>query len=173
VCDGDMYRRIAADLRARISSRELPPGTPLPSEPVLAERYGAAPGTVRQVLAVLADEGLITMPRGDAPWVSLESGDKAQPAKTAYRRVMDGLRARIAAGEFGQADRLPSETELMETFGVSRNTARRAYQELVYEGVVVVRHGVGAFPAFFGPSGPPQPHGEDGPDSGADPAMTS
>jgi DNA-binding GntR family transcriptional regulator len=33
----------------------------------------------------------------------------------------------------------------MEQYGVSRNTARRAFKVLADSGVVVVRHGVGAF----------------------------
>jgi DNA-binding GntR family transcriptional regulator len=90
---------------------------------------------------------LIEVTVGRGKRVTPTLGEK-EPARTAYRRVMDALRTRLAAGEFGQADRLPSETELIAEFGVSRNTVRRAYRELAYEGLVVIRHGAGAFPAF-------------------------
>jgi DNA-binding GntR family transcriptional regulator len=42
---------------------------------------------------------------------------------------------------------LPSEKELCEELGVSRNTVRRAYELLGDEGLVVRRQGVGAFVA--------------------------
>lgn len=42
-------------------------------------------------------------------------------------------------------DKLPSETELSERLGVSRNTVREAIKALESEGYVIARHGVGTF----------------------------
>lgn len=42
-------------------------------------------------------------------------------------------------------NRLPSEQELSETLGVSRNTIREALKSLENEGFLVSRHGVGTF----------------------------
>ena len=60
---------------------------------------------------------------------------------SAYRvpRVSNGL------GEVAVDDRLPGELELAEQYGVSRDTIRRAIQELVTSGRLVVLHGRGTF----------------------------
>lgn len=61
------------------------------------------------------------------------------------RRIADALRERIAAGEFGPGDQLPSERELVAAHQVARNTARAALLILGAEGLVVARHGRGVF----------------------------
>jgi GntR family transcriptional regulator len=61
---GAGYQRVAADLRAAVSGGEYPPGSRLPSETELARRYGVARGTVRQALATLAAEGLVSTTKG-------------------------------------------------------------------------------------------------------------
>ena len=43
-----------------------------------------------------------------------------------YRQIAGWLLARIEAGELAPGQPLPSETELMQTFGVARTTVRRA-----------------------------------------------
>jgi GntR family transcriptional regulator len=63
----------------------------------------------------------------------------------AYRQVADDLRARIAAGEYQQGARLPSERELIEVYAVSRPTIRDAVGLLRTEGVVIAEHGRGLF----------------------------
>ncbi|TQS45577.1 winged helix-turn-helix domain-containing protein [Cryptosporangium phraense] len=140
------YRRIAVDLRELIGKGAFAPGSMLPPEPKLAELLEAQRGPMRQALALLAREGTIEVIPGHGRRVAPpERRNGVQ--RTAYRVVMDGLRERLLAGEFGPADRLPSESKLMEQYGVSRNTIRRAYQELQFEGVVVVLHGQGAYRA--------------------------
>jgi GntR family transcriptional regulator len=55
-----------------------------------------------------------------------------------YRQIAAWLRARIEAGEFRPGeDPLPSEKDLIQLFGVARDTARRAVQVLRDEGLVV------------------------------------
>lgn len=62
-----------------------------------------------------------------------------------YRQIADHLRAAIDAGQLGPGDRLPSEAELKQHYGVARMTARQAIQELRAEGRVVAEHGRGLF----------------------------
>lgn len=62
--DRPAYRQIADHLRTDILSGSVAPGAPLPSEQELMDRYGAARGTVRQAIALLRNEGLITVERG-------------------------------------------------------------------------------------------------------------
>ena len=59
-------------------------------------------------------------------------------AEPPYRQIAAWLRARIEAGEFRSGeDPLPSEKDLIQLFGVARDTARRAVQVLRDEGLVV------------------------------------
>jgi DNA-binding LacI/PurR family transcriptional regulator len=60
-----------------------------------------------------------------------------------YQQLRQQLFSRIRRGEFGPGDMLPSENQLCEEYGVSVTTARRALLELVKEGVVRRRIGVG------------------------------
>ena len=63
------HATIAAALRDQIVRGELTAGAPLPSESQLCERYGVSRGTVRQALAALRAEGLISGGRGRVPVV--------------------------------------------------------------------------------------------------------
>jgi GntR family transcriptional regulator len=53
-------RRIAAELREQITSGDLGPGAPLPSEPELAAARGVSRQTARTALQILEQEGLVT-----------------------------------------------------------------------------------------------------------------
>ena len=57
--DGPLYRQLLAILRAPITDGRLSPGTSLPREADLAERFGVSLITVRQALRDLESEGLI------------------------------------------------------------------------------------------------------------------
>ena len=62
-----------------------------------------------------------------------------------YRRVAEALRMRIESGELGPRRRLPSIAELVEEHGVARDTAARAQQVLVDEGLAEVVPGWGTY----------------------------
>jgi DNA-binding GntR family transcriptional regulator len=53
-----------------------------------------------------------------------------------YRQIAGILRRQIESGEMEADDRLPSESDLVGTYGVSRVTARRAVDLLRSEGLV-------------------------------------
>jgi GntR family transcriptional regulator len=58
------YRELANELRMEMETGGYPPGSHLPSEGELGRAYGVARGTVRQALATLAAEGLISTRKG-------------------------------------------------------------------------------------------------------------
>lgn len=64
-----------------------------------------------------------------------------------YLQVKDRLQELIDGPTLKPGDKLPSETELCEGFGVSRTVIRQALQELEYEGLVRRRKGIGSFVA--------------------------
>lgn len=64
-----------------------------------------------------------------------------------YHQLRQNILARIRQGEFGPGSRLPSENQLCEEYGVSVTTARRAFLELVNEGIVYRKAGVGTIVA--------------------------
>lgn len=64
-----------------------------------------------------------------------------------YRQLRQELFSRIRKGEFAPGDLLPSENQLCEEYGVSLTTARRALLELVKEGIVRRRAGIGTMVA--------------------------
>ncbi|WP_068920861.1 GntR family transcriptional regulator [Planobispora rosea] len=65
------YQAIAGDLREQIHAGTLVAGAVLPSEHVLRRRYAASRNTVRQALAELEREGLITTEHGKGRFVRL------------------------------------------------------------------------------------------------------
>lgn len=65
--------------------------------------------------------------------------------RSAYQQVADALRSRIFSGDVQPGAKLPSETELIEEFQVSRSTARLAYNVLRGEGLIITRRGHGAY----------------------------
>ncbi len=64
---------------------------------------------------------------------------------SAYRQVASGLRQAIAAGKYPAGQRLPTEAELVTATGLSRQTVRRAFQELVTDGAIYRVRGRGTF----------------------------
>src|SRR5262245_58061903 len=62
-----------------------------------------------------------------------------------YAQLLDELRQQIADGLLLPGDRLPSESQLMEAYGISRGTVRHAVSILVHEGLIDRTHGAGSF----------------------------
>ncbi|QIV81893.1 FadR/GntR family transcriptional regulator [Mycolicibacterium frederiksbergense] len=61
------------------------------------------------------------------------------------QRVVAGLKDKIFAGDLPPGHKLPSETELVEEFGVSRTVVREAVTRLRAEGLVETFQGRGSF----------------------------
>ncbi len=59
--------------------------------------------------------------------------------------VAASLRAQILAGDIGVGQKLPTESQLTEAFGVSRTVVREAVANLAADGLVETRQGAGIF----------------------------
>lgn len=62
-----------------------------------------------------------------------------------YEQVAAILRRRIQTGKLGPHERLPSESDIVGIFGVSRGSARHAIRVLRDEGWVYTRPQLGSF----------------------------
>lgn len=65
--------------------------------------------------------------------------------ETLTSQLIRSLSARIEQGGLKPGDKLPSEQELIEEFGVSRTVVREAISSLRAAGLVATQQGVGAF----------------------------
>jgi GntR family transcriptional regulator len=65
-----MYRQIAEDLRGRIESGELAPGSQLPTELELRDQYSASRNTVRDAIKWLTNLGLVVTRPGQGTFVT-------------------------------------------------------------------------------------------------------
>src|SRR5712664_4986701 len=74
----------------------------------------------------------------------VKSNGSLQPL---YLQVKRHILDNIGSGKWGTSTRVPSENDIVKSFGVSRMTANRALRELRDEGVLVRIAGVGSFVA--------------------------
>ena len=59
--------------------------------------------------------------------------------------ISEQLKEQIELGRYEPGERLPSEFDLGETFGVSRTTVRHAIANLIQQGIVTTQRGKGIF----------------------------
>ncbi|MFB6909157.1 GntR family transcriptional regulator [Streptomyces bacillaris] len=81
--------------------------------------------------------------------------DSPSASRAPYMTVLDALAAEIKAGKIKPGEKIPSEAELVQRFGVARMTARRAVGVLRERGLVRTEWGKGTFVVG------PEPAGED------------
>lgn len=64
-----------------------------------------------------------------------------------YRQIVDQVRSAVANGRLDVGDKLPSVRVLAERLLINPNTVAKAFQDLLQDGVIESRHGLGAFVA--------------------------
>jgi GntR family transcriptional regulator len=80
-------------------------------------------------------------------WSKVKLSLNKYAARPLYQQLADVVRGLIDEGQLGPGDRLPSEIELADMFGMSRMTARRALDSLVTDGFLFRQSGKGTFVA--------------------------
>jgi DNA-binding FadR family transcriptional regulator len=83
--DRAVFRQLADLLRDQITSGELAPGEALPSELRLAQEYGISRTTVRQAIAQLRTEGLVTVDRPRGTFVRVPEQTELVPLRRGER----------------------------------------------------------------------------------------
>lgn len=63
----------------------------------------------------------------------------------AFKQIAQGIREAVSSGRLSPGDQVPSESQLMEHFGVARMTVRQALADLRAEGLLRSEHGRGVF----------------------------
>ncbi len=71
--------------------------------------------------------------------------DNAMAHQPLYLQIKDTLKRQILEGTYAPYQRMPSESELMAKFGVSRITVRQALRDLHREGLIFTTQGKGTF----------------------------
>ncbi|WP_329625113.1 GntR family transcriptional regulator [Streptomyces sp. NBC_01255] len=84
-----LYLRVAAALREDLAHRRISPGSRLPSERCLSQRYHVNRQTVRSALQLLRDERLVVTDRRGT-FAAAAGGDPAAPALAARRPTFPG-----------------------------------------------------------------------------------
>jgi DNA-binding GntR family transcriptional regulator len=69
-----------------------------------------------------------------------------QVRPVAYRTLAAQIRNAIRNGEYADGRQLPTEEQLVASYSVSRQTVRRAMQDLVSEGIIYRVAGRGTYP---------------------------
>lgn len=64
-----------------------------------------------------------------------------------YRQIIQHIRRAVALGQLALGEQLPAVRVLAEALVVNPNTVARAYQELIRDGLLESRSGVGVFVA--------------------------
>jgi GntR family transcriptional regulator len=78
-----------------------------------------------------------------AQCVAGETSENPESGALLYKRIADELRTAITSGEYLPGHALPSVTQLMERYGVSRSTVQTALSMLRAEGLTENRYGAG------------------------------
>ncbi len=64
-----------------------------------------------------------------------------------YQQIMEQIKQRVAVGEWGRGEEIPSIRQLAVALRVSVITVKRAYLELEREGIILTQHGKGSIVA--------------------------
>jgi GntR family phosphonate transport system transcriptional regulator len=106
-----LWRQIQDWLEFRIKEGEMPPGSKLPTEQELAERFGVNRHTVRRALTLLSEKELIRTEQGSGSFVREQIIDYAVGARTRFHENL--LRQeRKPRGELVSSGVIPATTEV-------------------------------------------------------------
>ena len=77
--------------------------------------------------------------------INMESNNNMDSQQLKYVQIEEDLKKLIFSDKIQPGDKLPSENTLAEKYQVSRQTVRKALNELIHEGYIYAEHGRGTF----------------------------
>lgn len=137
-----VIERVLTDVVAAPTSAE-------PGDRSALEEIRASVARMESLLAERLEDGAPA--RASAPVRSSRQRVSSAPVAPTFKRrsegVLNALEDLILSGEVQPGDRLPTERELAERFGVGRNSVREAIRQLSMLGLVEAYQGGGTFVA--------------------------
>lgn len=144
--DTHVYIQIADLLRERVS--DLPANRPVPSEADIRHEFGVARTTARKALGILRDECLIHSVQGQGSFTGPPSDAPKPPRRVPmFQQIADDIAQQIRVGELPPKRRIPTESALVNRYGVARETARRGIALLREQGWIYTVPQRGSFVA--------------------------
>jgi DNA-binding FadR family transcriptional regulator len=141
------YRRVAAEIGARVTARELLAGEPLPTELELAGQFAVTRSTVREALRELESAGLIERGRGTKRMVVA----KPSPAGVAARVSQSLALQEVTVREVWEALTVigPASAALAAQQRSAADLRRLAAAAQAFEGAASTGAALAAVGAFF------------------------
>lgn len=134
-----LYMQVAEEIRQRIAGGDIPPGHAVPSEHEIMTVFEVSRITATRAIRVLREEGLVYTVQGHGSFVGPESVPRVRRSSASappFQRIAAEVAERIRAGELRPDFPIPSETTLMQQYGVAKATVRRAVALLREQGWV-------------------------------------
>lgn len=131
MAENRLYQSIAAELRQSIESGEFPPGSRLPGERELAERFRVSRVTIREAEIALEAQGWLAIKTGSGVYVRPREGalgalpDVSAFDVTAARAVIEAEAAALAAARVTDEE-LAQLDQLIDTMASERSTDAEA-----------------------------------------------
>lgn len=108
-----LWRRIYNQLKQEIQAGSFAPGSKLPSESELSQRFSVNRHTVRRALATMADEGMIKVEQGRGSFVEEHILDYLIGSRTRFSEIVGG-QARSAVGKLLSSEVIEADSELTD-----------------------------------------------------------
>lgn len=140
-----VWRQIAEVMEAEIAEGRLAPGSRLPTEAALAERFGVNRHTLRQAMKVLADKGLVRVAQGSGTFV--EQRPLAYPigTRTRFSEIVVA-QAREPAGRLLSSERITLDEQLALSLALPIGSPALKIESAHFADGVPISWAVAAFP---------------------------
>jgi GntR family transcriptional regulator len=133
---GPLYRQIADELRRKIDSGELKPGSQLPTEDELIELHHASRNTVRGAIRQLTTRGLVTTLHGKGTFVAERVNPLVSTLTTDPKTGRGGGEGIVYTAEAAASGRIATAQDL--TVEIQKATRRVASALHIPEGTEVI-----------------------------------
>lgn len=141
-----LWREIARQLSADIAAKVLAPGTQLPTEPALAERFGVNRHTVRRALAVLERDGLVRVEHGRGTFVQEGAIDYLLTRRTRFSEIL-GRQDRATGKRLLGSREIAAQGEVARALALKAGTRVAVLEVLAEADGLVIAHALQHFPA--------------------------